>query len=82
VLAVLVQPGKAGDVDPKQVVGRNIREARKRLDLTQEALADRCGTSVQQVSRAERGKHDLRISTVVLLAHGLEVSAVDLLRGL
>jgi transcriptional regulator with XRE-family HTH domain len=73
--------GSVSAVEPKEVVGRNIREARERSGLTQEALADLCGTSVQQVSRAERGIRDLRVSTVAMLAAGLEVTAADLLRG-
>lgn len=68
-------------MDPKDVVGRNIREARGRLGISQEEAADRCGTSVQQVSRAERGKNDLRVSTVAKLAGGLETTAAELMRG-
>jgi transcriptional regulator with XRE-family HTH domain len=68
-------------VDAKEIVGANIRRERERLDLSQEALADRAGTSVQQVSRAERGIRDLRVSTVAMLAAGLGVTAADLLDG-
>lgn len=68
-------------MDAKHIVGRNIRRERERLKISQEALADRAGTSVQQVSRAERGIRDLRVSTVAMLAAGLGVTAAELLDG-
>jgi transcriptional regulator with XRE-family HTH domain len=69
-------------VEPKKKVGQNIRSHRKRLDLTQEALAYKCGMHPVELGRAERGKRDLRISTVVKIAKGLEIAACELLRGL
>ena len=69
-------------MEPKELVGQNIRANRKRLDITQEALAERCGLHTVEVGRAERGKRDLRVSTVVKLAKGLEVPACELLRGI
>jgi transcriptional regulator with XRE-family HTH domain len=68
-------------VEPKLVVGRNIRAHRRRRNLTQEALADRCDMHVVEVGRAERGVRDLRVSTIAKLARGLEVPACELLRG-
>jgi transcriptional regulator with XRE-family HTH domain len=69
-------------VGPQEIVARNIREARKGRELTQEALADlTAGLSSVQISRAERGVADLRLSTITRIAHGLEVPAADLLRG-
>jgi transcriptional regulator with XRE-family HTH domain len=69
-------------MEPKELVGQNIRANRKRLDITQEALAERCGLHTVEVGRAERGIRDLRVSTVVKLAKGLEVPACELLRGI
>jgi transcriptional regulator with XRE-family HTH domain len=69
-------------VDPQEVIGRNIRRERKRQGLSQESLADFVGTSVTQVSRAERGERDLRASTIVRFAKGLEVAPAELLRDL
>jgi transcriptional regulator with XRE-family HTH domain len=68
-------------VDPQTVVGRNIRELRRERKLTQEALADRAGMHAVEVSRAERGVRDLRVSTIAKIAGGLEVEAAQLLRG-
>ena len=68
-------------MEPKLKIGQNIRTERKRIGITQEALAERCDMHPVEVGRAERGTRDLRISTVVKLARGLGVPACDLLRG-
>lgn len=69
-------------MEPKVIVGKNIRANRRRLQLTQEALAERCDMHPVEVGRAERGVRDLRISTIVKLARGLDIPASKLLRGL
>jgi transcriptional regulator with XRE-family HTH domain len=68
-------------VEPKLKVGQNIRSNRKRIGLTQEALAHRCDMHPVEVGRAERGTRDLRVSTVVKLARGLGIPPCELLRG-
>ncbi|HSS05191.1 MAG TPA: helix-turn-helix transcriptional regulator [Solirubrobacterales bacterium] len=68
-------------MEPKVAVGRNIRAQRKRRELTQEELAQRAGIHPVEVGRAERGTRDMRVSTVVKLAHGLDVPAMELMRG-
>jgi transcriptional regulator with XRE-family HTH domain len=68
-------------VEPKLIVARNIRANRKRIGITQEALAHRCGLHPVELGRAERGVRDLRVSTVVKIARGLEVPPGDLLAG-
>jgi transcriptional regulator with XRE-family HTH domain len=68
-------------VEPKLKVGQNIRAQRKRVGITQEALAHKCDMHPVEVGRAERGTRDLRISTVVKLARGLGVTPCELLRG-
>jgi transcriptional regulator with XRE-family HTH domain len=68
-------------MEPKVIIGRNIRALRKKADLTQEALADRSDMHLVEIGRAERGVRDLRVSTVARIAKGLQVPAADLLRG-
>jgi transcriptional regulator with XRE-family HTH domain len=68
-------------VETKLIVGKNIRHNRKRIGITQEALAERCDMHPVEVGRAERGTRDLRVSTVAKLARGLEIPACELLRG-
>jgi transcriptional regulator with XRE-family HTH domain len=69
-------------VEPKVAVGRNIKAQRKRRELTQEELAHRAGTHPVEVGRAERGVRDMRVSTVVKLARGLDVPPMELFRGM
>ena len=69
-------------MEPKLLVGQNIRSNRKRLNLTQEALAYKCGLHTVELGRAERGKRDLRISTIVKIARGLEIPPAKLLDGI
>lgn len=67
-------------MEPKVAVGQNIRAQRKRRELTQEQLAHRAGTHPVEVGRVERGTRDMRVSTVVKLARGLEVPPMELFR--
>lgn len=69
-------------MEPKDQVGTNIRSHRKRMKLTQEALAHKCDMHPVELGRAERGKRDLRVSTVVRIAHGLEIAPKELLDGI
>ena len=69
-------------MEPKDQVGQNIRANRKQQGLTQEELAHRAGLHPVELSRAERGTRDLRISTVAKIARGLGIEAADLLRGI
>jgi transcriptional regulator with XRE-family HTH domain len=62
--------------------GPNLREARERLGLTQEQVAQRCGVHATEVSRIEAGKRDPQISTLERLAKAVEVNPGQLLDGL
>lgn len=62
-------------------MGRNIKAQRKRRALTQEELGHRSGMHPVEVGRAERGVRDMRVSTVVKLARGLDVPPMELLRN-
>jgi transcriptional regulator with XRE-family HTH domain len=69
-------------VEPKRVVAENIRARRAELGITQEQAAHAAGIHPVEFARAERGVRDLRVSTLVKIASGLEVAAGDLLLGL
>jgi transcriptional regulator with XRE-family HTH domain len=60
-------------------LGTNLRDARKRLGLTQEEVGERSGVHPTEVSRIEAGKRDPRISTLLRLARALEVRPGELL---
>lgn len=59
--------------------GTKLREARERLGLTQEEVAQRSGVHVTEVSRMEAGKRDPKISTLRKLAKAVEVKPGQLL---
>ncbi len=59
--------------------GIKLREARERLGLTQEQVAQRSGVHATEVSRMEGGKRDPQISTLERLAKAVEVKPGRLL---
>jgi transcriptional regulator with XRE-family HTH domain len=61
-------------------LGKNLRAARKKLDLTQEEVAERSGVQAGEVSRIERGLRDPRVSTLEKLAKAVEISPDQLLK--
>ena len=44
-------------------LGVMLKEARKEVQITQEELAEKTGTKKSYISRIERGKSDIQIST-------------------
>lgn len=60
-------------------LGTNLREARERLGLTQEQVAERSGVHATEVSRIEAGKRDPQVSTLERLAEAVEVKPGRLL---
>jgi transcriptional regulator with XRE-family HTH domain len=54
-------------------LGKNLCAARKRLNLTQEQVAERSGVQAGEVSRIERGLRDPKVSTVEKLAAAVEL---------
>jgi DNA-binding Xre family transcriptional regulator len=62
--------------------GANVRAARVARGWTQEELAHRTGLASVQVSRIERGKREVRLSTLLRLVRALDVPPAALLDGL
>lgn len=54
-------------------LGANLRDARKKLELTQEDVAERSGVHATEVSRIEAGKRDPKVSTLERLAAAVEL---------
>ena len=67
-------------MDMRQLVGRNFARLRAASGLTQEQLAERCGVSQQYLSGLEKGKRNPTVVTLYLIAEGLGVSHVELVR--
>ena len=64
-----------------QEMGQRIMARRKKLGLTQEALAEKADLTTQFVSYAEAGKRAMRPENLLKIAHALQVSADYLLTG-
>ena len=62
-------------------IGQRIMDRRKKLGLTQEALAEKGDVTAQFVSYAEAGKRAMRPENLLKIAAALEVSADYLLTG-
>ncbi|HET7625597.1 MAG TPA: helix-turn-helix transcriptional regulator [Verrucomicrobiae bacterium] len=63
-------------------IGRNIRNARVKLGMTQECLAELIGVHWQTVSAIERGRYSFSIVTFARITQFLQVSGNRLLEGL
>ena len=64
-----------------QEIGQRIIERRKKLGLTQEALAEKGEMTTQFVSYAEAGKRAMRPENLLKISSALGVSADYLLTG-
>ena len=62
-------------------IGRRIMERRKKLDLTQEVLAEMAELTPQFISYAESGKRAMRPENLLKISSALGVSADYLLTG-
>ena len=69
-------------LDPRSLLGANLRSARERAGLTQEALGHRAGYHPTEVNRIENGRRNPGLITIVKLARALEIPASDLVAGL
>jgi transcriptional regulator with XRE-family HTH domain len=69
-------------VEPRQQFARNLRQQRQRRGLSQEALGHASGLHRTEVSLLERAGRDPRLSTIVRLAHALDIEPATLLEGI
>ncbi len=53
------------------IIGERLKVERLKAGLTQEQLAERIGTKKSFISRVERGRTDIQLSTLVKLFRGL-----------
>ena len=69
-------------MDAVERFGANVRKARLARGWTQEDLAEKSGLATVQVSRIERGKREVRLTTFTRLVKALGIPPAELLRGL
>lgn len=59
--------------------GRVVRRARRDREMSQEALAQASGLAAKHVSEIERANRDVRFTTLLQIAEGLELLPGELL---
>lgn len=62
-----------------KAIGKRIKIARIKQNLTQEAVADRIGVTPQHISNVETGNTSVSLPTLVAIANTLQVSMDELL---
>lgn len=62
--------------------GERVRELRRATGLSQEAFADRCGLDRTYISGIERGKRNVSLENLKVLAKALSVTLSAMLEGL
>ena len=63
-------------------IGQRIRELREEKGISQEALASICNLHRTYIGLIERGQRNLSISTVEVIAGGLDVQPSELFTGI
>jgi transcriptional regulator with XRE-family HTH domain len=67
----------------REQFAENLRQARAKAGISQEALADKCDLHRTEISLLERCKRSPRLVTIVILARGLGLSSPgELLAGI
>ncbi len=64
-----------------KTLGNNIRMFRLDLNLSQEMLAEKAGTTRCQICRIENGKNEFGVLLLCNIARALQVSIDTLIRG-
>lgn len=70
------------DADIAARFGQRVRELRKAKDLSQEALAAACGLDRTYISGIERGRRNVSLRNIELIATALGISISELMKGL
>ena len=66
--------------DPMEIaLGAAVRIRRRTIGLSQEALAEQCGVSFQQIQKYENGANRISFSRLVQIARALKCRVVDLM---
>jgi transcriptional regulator with XRE-family HTH domain len=57
----------------KMLFGKKLQMIRIQRQLTYRSMAERCDVDASDISKIEKGKVDLRLTTILELAKGLEI---------
>lgn len=68
--------------EPREIFGRNVRQARREAGMSQEALGHACDLHPTEISRLERAGREPRLGTIVKIARALRIPPARLLDGI
>ena len=63
-------------------LGARVRELRKKKGLSQEKFADICGLHRSHMGEIERGRANITLATLFIIAEKLQTAASALLEGM
>jgi transcriptional regulator with XRE-family HTH domain len=63
-------------------LGERLREKRHELGLSQEVFADKCGLDRTYISGIERGRRNVSLLNIEIIANALEISVAELMNDL
>lgn len=66
-------------IEIKERFGKTLKVIRKNKGMTLSTLAVKCQLDDSQISKIEKGVWDIQLSTIFILAKGLDVDAKELL---
>jgi transcriptional regulator with XRE-family HTH domain len=61
--------------------GQRVREKRMAMGLSQEAFADKCKLDRTYISGIERGKRNVSLRNIEVIANTLGISIAELMKG-
>lgn len=63
-------------------LGERVRELRREKGFSQEAFAEKCGLHRTYISGIERGKRNVSLRNIEVIAQALGISISELMRGI
>ncbi len=70
------------NIDKNTIIGQNIKDIRKSLNLTQEDFAEKLGINPQFLSQVETGRVGISLDNLVNICNTAKCSSVNLFKGI
>lgn len=70
------------NTDNNSIIGQNVRDIRKHINLTQEDFAEKLGKNPQFISQIENGKVGISLDNAINICNVANCSSVNLFKGI
>lgn len=70
------------NTDNNSIIGQNVRDIRKHINLTQEEFAEKLGKNPQFISQIENGKVGISLDNAINICNVANCSSVNLFKGI